>query len=306
MPTVSLNSNLRVVVVDDDPIFVETLVAQFKRQSIHALGISTPADLLQSTQMAPFADFDMIFLDMRLGNSKSGEPITAADILLHLMTYASAAKVVVFTQADISAAECVRCIQLGALGIIPKTPDIDHFILVGEVYRHVGNEERAREERIRSLWAKLENAPDSVKGQYLEMLMMNIFNSIDGFKVVGHNKEFKAGEIDLLVENRGGHPFWKELESLHLAIECKNRSSRSEKEHYNVLESKVRTKDMCNAGILVSWKGVSSGFRELQRARGATKGPRIYFLNYDYLFELVRLHADKREEYLRRILSQQL
>lgn len=305
METLGPDSSLNVLVVDDDATWVETLVAQFRHKSIRAKGVSAPTELLKWTTSDRFTDVDMIFLDMRLGISKAGVPITAAEVLLHLMTYSPTAKVVVFTQEEITVSECVRCIQLGALGIIPKTSDVDHLILVAKVYRHVGDEQKAQEERIRSLWAKLEDRDDSAKGRQLEMLMINIFNSIDGFNVIAHNREILAGELDLVVENRGKDQFWTELNSFHFVIECKNESSATEKKAFNVLAQKVIAKQGCTVGILVSMAGVSSGFRDLQTA-GAGLVAKIFQLGHPDLSELVRRSASGREDYLRRVLSRQL
>jgi ActR/RegA family two-component response regulator/Holliday junction resolvase-like predicted endonuclease len=301
-----INPDLRVVVIDDDPIFVDTLVEQFGQCNVEALGVKNPVDLLRSTKQAPYEKYDMIFLDMRLGKSGSGQPIMAADILLHLMTYASESKVVVFSQDDISAAECVRCIRLGALGIIPKLSDVGHYVLIGKAYRDIGDEVKARQERIVSLWGELHQPTVTTKGQYLEMLLVNLFNSINGMKVVHYNKKMTAGEIDILVENTGTHQFWKMLDSLFLVVECKNRDSRSQTSDYNVLDGKVRGKHDCNVGIMVAWNGVTSGFKQLQQAKPAANKERIYVLNKDNLFELVSRSPENREAYLREIFSGQL
>lgn len=305
MDTLDSDSSLNVLVVDDDATWVETLVARFQNKSIGAKGVSAPTEMFKWTSDR-FTDVDMIFLDMRLGVSKAGVAITAADVLLHLMTYSPTAKVVVFTQEEITVRECVLCIQLGALGIIPKTSDVDHLILVAKVYRHVGDEQKAREQRIRSLWAKLEeDRDDAAKGRQLEMLTINIFNSIDGFEVVSHNREILAGELDLVVENRGKDQFWKELNSFHFVIECKNERSPTEKKEFNVLAQKVIAKQGCTVGILVSMAGASSGFQDLQTA-GTDRVTKIFQLTRTDLSELVRRPASGREEYLRRALSRQL
>jgi ActR/RegA family two-component response regulator len=306
MDALGPDSSLKVLVVDDDATWVETLVAQFKHRSIGAEGVSAPTEMFKWTTSDRFTDVDMIFLDMRLGISRVGVAITAAEVLLHLMTYSPSAKVVVFTQEEITVDECVRCIQLGALGIIPKTSDVDHLILVARVYRHVGDEQKAREQRIRSLWAKLEeDRDDPAKGRQLEMLMINMFNSIDGFDVVSHNREILAGELDLVVENRGKDQFWTQLNSFHFVVECKNESSPTEKKEFNVLSQKVHAKQGCTVGILVSMAGVSSGFRDLQTA-GTNPVTKIFHLAHPDLLELVRRPASGREEYLRRVFSGQL
>lgn len=295
---------LRVLVVDDDATWVETLVERFKRESIEAEGVSKPSTVFNWTTPGKFLNFDMIFLDMRLGPSKSGDPISAADVLLHIKTYCPTAKAVVFTQKELTVEECVRCIQLGALGFIPKMSAIDQFVLVANVYGKLGDEEEALEERIHSLWVKLEKEGDPAKGRHLEMLTTNLFNSIPGFKVITNNSMILPGEIDLVVENGGDHQFWKTIESFHIVVECKNQKAAAEKEIFNVLAQKVAAKGMCNVGILVSWSGVSNGFREMQRAESGKF--KIFALDRVHLHELVRRNPDAREANLRAALESQV
>ena len=156
-------SNLKVLVVDDDWSSVDTLVDLLNSRSIEAEGITDPTKLFGWTNPERFASFDIIFLDMHLGPSKSGGAISAADAILHIMTYCPTAKAIVFTHKDVTVEEFVRCIQLGALGFIPKIYDIDQFVLAANVYRQLGDEKRALEERIRSLWVMLEEAANPAK-----------------------------------------------------------------------------------------------------------------------------------------------
>jgi hypothetical protein len=295
---------LKVLVVDDNEAWVETLVDLFENASIKADGISDPSTLFSWTAPEKFANFDMIFLDMRLGSSKTGAAISAADVLLHIMTYSPTAKAVVFTQEVITVEECVRCIQLGALGFVPKMLDIHHFVLVANVYRNLGDDAAALEERIRSLWLTLEKDVEATKGRYLEMLITNLFHSIPGFRVVSNNSLVLTGEIDLVIENLCPHEFWKTIDSYHIVVECKNRKSVSEKEVFNVLTQKVVSKALCNIGILVSWTGVSSGIREMQRAQSGNV--KIFTLDRDDLHELVRRIPENRESYLRGVFERQL
>ena len=294
---------LRVLVVDDDATWVETLVDLFEHESIKAEGVSDPAILFNWTTPERFANFDMIFLDMRLGPSKSGATIAAADVLLHMMTYCPTAKAVVFTQEVITVEECVRCIQLGALGFVPKMLDIDHFVLVANVYRNLGDEDQALEERIRSLWLTLEKQVTLAKGRHLEMLITNIFHSIPGFKVVTSNSMILSGEIDLIVENLCDHEFWRTIDSFHIVVECKNQKSVAEKKVFNVLVQKVEGKAGCNVGILVSWAGVSKGFRDMQKAQSGKV--KIFALDQNDLHELIRRTPEAREHYLRGALERQ-
>lgn len=300
---IATSPNLKVLVVDDNVHWVGTLVDRLKERSVEAEGISEPAKLFGWTTPGRFSNFDMIFLDMRLGPSKEGGAISAADVVLHIMTYCPTAKVVVFTHKDVTVEEFVRCMQLGALGFIPKDLDIDQFVVVAKVYQRLGDEKLALEERIRSLWLKLVEPVNPAKGRHLEMLTTNLFNSIQGFKVVANNSSITQGELDLVVENLCGHRYWKKLASFHLVVECKNRRASSEREAFNILVEKVIGKDMCKVGILVSWSGFSSGFRAMQSA--TAKRVKIYRLDQSDLHELVRRGADEREAYLRAVLEVQ-
>jgi ActR/RegA family two-component response regulator len=303
MRTLGTNIDLHVLVVDDNENFVETMVADFQHHSVIAEGISDPAELFRRIRNGGCAKFDMIFLDMRLGFD-NGRPITAQNALLHLMTYEPRAHALVFTQEGITVDECVRCVQLGSLGIVPKSSSIDDFILAAQFYPHIGDIRRSRESMIGNLWDKLMDDNDPMKGRYLEMLSINLFNSIPGFHVITTNRLISAGEIDVVVENGGDHQFWRELRSFHLVIECKNTGAAAQRNVFNILSEKVRARDLCNTGILISWKGISSGFRQLQTA-GRSDVPRIFALDREHLQEMVRRPA-QREEYLRHTFGTQL
>jgi ActR/RegA family two-component response regulator/Holliday junction resolvase-like predicted endonuclease len=296
-------SELTVLIVDDDDVWVQTLEALFKQNSIQSEGISDPGSIFSWTNPSRFQNFDMIFLDMRLGPSKFGGAISAGDVLLHILTYCPTAKAVVFTQQDVTVEECVRCIQIGALGFIPKMSGIADFVLVANVYGTLGDATQAVEERIRSLWAMLEGKASIAKGRHLEMLATNLFNSISGFKVIAHNSQIMQGELDLVVENTGEHAFWKTLNSLHVIVECKNEKITSEKEVFNILAQKVIGKSMCEAGILVSWSGVTSGFRQMQTAEAGRV--KIFVLDKMQLLGLIKQKPAARESFLRNALQSQ-
>lgn len=138
------------------------------------------------------------------------------------------------------------------------------------------------------------------------MLTINLFNASTGFKVVDFNAQRIAGEIDVVVENGCQQQFWKELNSFHLIAECKNEGTSSEKEYFNVLAQKVKTKASCCVGIMVSWAGVSKGFKTLQQAANDHDGVKIFALAQPDLRQLVKKNADDREVYLRSVFSRQL
>jgi ActR/RegA family two-component response regulator len=296
---------LRVLVVDDDAPFVESLVDAFIARDVRASGCSEPWRVMGWRSRKQLT-YDLILLDMRLGMTRKDEPLHATALLQHLMTYAPAAKVVVFSQSEITVDECVQCIQRGALTVIPKATSPADLTLVASVYSVIGNEDATREELIRVLWEDVRTARTGGDGKRLEMLVVNLFNSIPTCEVVGHNVQTGAGEIDVLVENLATHPFWSALGSVHLVIECKHTVQRVQTSAFTRLQEIVKTQgSVSRVGIMVSMAGVTSGFRNLQTERKDSHDIHIFALDRDALQELVETSYDRRDESLRRMLSGQ-
>lgn len=296
---------LRVLVVDDYPEFVDALVAAFAASNVHATGCSKPWEILKWSKRDEF-DFDLILLDMRLGPSPNGEELHAHKLLPHLMTYAPFSKVVVFSQHDITVKECLRCIELGALTVVPKSVSrIEELCLVAEVYRRIGDATQVQQELIDVLW---EDVNSSMKGreERLEMLVINLFNSMPTFKVIGHNVETRAGEIDVLIETDNRHPFWQALASLHLVVECKHLRRPPEPGVFSQLAAVVKTQgNLSNTGVVVSMSGFTGTFRGRQNDVRSTDGINLLGLGREHLERLVSLRFDQREEYLRSVLERQ-
>lgn len=294
-----------VLIIDDNGSFVDSIVAAFKRKGIHAQGCKSPKNIFKLSKREDFK-FDLILLDMRLGNFRRGEALNASKVLPHLKTYSPASKVVVFTQNEISVEECVQCIQLGALAIIPKTGNIDDLVLIADVYQHLGDQNEAREELIRGLWRLACDSKEELKGQYLEMLMINIFESIPTFAVIGRNIQTNAGEIDILVRNDNQHDFWKLLESVQWVIECKNRGKSSQLTVLNQLQSLILTRGkLSRAGILVSFSSVTSGGKRRRDEIREHNQCHIFFLDRWSLQSLIECTYDQRESYLRDLFGKQ-
>jgi CheY-like chemotaxis protein len=298
-------SQLHVLVVDDNAEFVEALVAAFETRDVVAAGCSKPWEILNWSKRDEF-DFDLILLDMRLGPSPTGDELHAHKLLPHLMTYAPSSKVVVFSQHDITVKECLRCIELGALTVIPKSVRrIEELCLVGEVYQRIGDAARTRQELIDVLWDDV-NSSTQGREERLEMLVINLFNSMPTFNVIGHNVETRVGEIDVLVENDNRHPFWRTLKSLHLVIECKHEKHPPKPDVFSQLTAVVKTQGKYSkTGIVVSMSGFTSTFRRRQNDVRCVDGINLLGLGREHLERLVGLQFDKREEYLRSVLQQQ-
>lgn len=293
-----------ILVLDDKEYFVKSIIARLKRGGVEAMGYSSVEAFGRDARSGRLQDVKLMFFDMNLEPRGDGRIFTAADVILVARTYAPAAKILIFTHEDIAVEDCIRCVQLGALGLIPKSEDDEQLLLAARVYPHIGDEQHAIEAVIRELWAQLQGADVRDKGQLLEMLTANLLSSIDGLTLVDNNQYGARGEVDLIFQNDLPQSFWNELGSFHILVECKNRKDPPERSDFNNLAAKVKAHGHCGVGIMVSWEKVSSGFKELQRT--PSEGERIFSIDRPNLAALVsRPYAD-REMHLRALFSKQL
>jgi ActR/RegA family two-component response regulator len=301
------DSHLRVLVVDDNETFVSSLVAALRANDILATGCSEPWEVLSWRKKEDLA-FDLILLDMRLGLSPNGEVLNAMKLLPHLMTYAPSSKVVTFSQQDITVEECIRCVQLGALTVVPKSTDVNELSLVTQVYQDIGDQRQTREQLIQVLWEHVTGPKDPRSGQHLEMLVINLFDSMPTFRVVGHNLETNVGEIDVLVENVNESPFWRTLNSVQLVVECRNRGRSAAPADFDHLKELVKTRGaFSRTGILIAMAPVSSNFRRRQsEVRSAdSEGINIFRLDRGHLETLIATSFDERADYLQDAFERQ-
>lgn len=295
----------RVLVVDDNVAFFESLVDALTQKGVSVEGCG-PERLWEWCKKDDFR-FDLVFLDMRLGLSNSGQVLNAAKVLPRLQTYSRQARVVVFSQEDISAAESVRCLELGALAVIPKTLCVDDLVTLVSVFGSIRDRGEASERLLQILWQSIAGkANDIGKGELFEMFAVNLFNSIDGFRVIGQNVRTIAGEIDLIVENVNAHPFWAALQSVQILVECKNRAEKQELTVLNQLKELVEgRRALSRTGVLLTISEPTSGLRARQQQFLSSHGLYLFVLSKLELQTLVDLAPADREPFLRTTFAKQ-
>jgi CheY-like chemotaxis protein/Holliday junction resolvase-like predicted endonuclease len=293
----------QVLVLDDNEVFVETTLEQLGREGIRALGITSVQEFGRKARSGVLQDIKLMLFDMQLGTDKDGRKVTAADVIPVARTYTPSAKILIFTYEAIDPRDCIRCVQLGALGLVPKFDDEFQLALAARVFPNVGDPHHATEGVIKALWAQLQdrNAPN--KGQLLEMLTANLLSSIDGLTLIDNNQNAAAGEVDLIFENKVPEALWEKLDSFHIVVECKNTAGRPEKAEFNHFDAKVKAHGHCRVGIMVSWNGVTSGFKE--RQRNSSKR-RIFAMAEEDLGRLASKSRDERKAHLTSLFSRQL
>lgn len=295
-----MSGHPRVLLIDDSPTYVSAVVKAFERKGLRIEGCTQPAEVLGWRARSRF-DYDLILLDLELGQRADGSMLNALQLLPHLKTYAPSSKVVVITRTSVSVEAAVRCIELGALAVFPKLMEHEELCGLAEVYGRLGDPLSTRQELIELLWEGLGQDPT---GQRLEMLMTNLFESMPTFRAIENNLKTSAGSVDVLVENTNKHDFWQGL-SLHMVIECKNHSRPPEPTDFNQLKEVVKSRQHCRVGILVSMSSFTSSFSQLQAAAHQVDDLHIFGLGADHLGRLVETPYDEREEYLREVLQTQ-
>jgi hypothetical protein len=126
------------------------------------------------------------------------------------------------------------------------------------------------------------------------------------FRVVDNNVKIgTVGSVDVLIENQNRHQFWDELQSFHVAVECKHRGRALEPTDFNQFKEVVRGCRMTKAGILVSMSPFPDTFTDYQTKASAQDDVHMFGLGRDHLQHLVERSYDVREQYLRSVLEVQ-
>jgi CheY-like chemotaxis protein len=274
---------MQILVVDDEESFVRTTVQLLKRAGLAAIGCTSPDEFTRRARSGEFRNVSLMLFDMKLGEREDLSPITAVDLMPVARTYTPSAKILIFTHGDISVEDCIRCVQLGALGLIPKFKEPEQLLIAARVYGDLGDPHRAREETIRELRLRLDDKDEANKGQLFEMLVANILSSVDGMTLVGNNLNKPVGEI---------------------IVECKNRKEPPETSDFSVFMAKVQAKNGCRVGIMVSWLRASSGFRILQQTH--PPDAKMLTLHREELDELIEASWAERTNLLTAIFQRQL
>jgi CheY-like chemotaxis protein len=296
-------SRQRVLVVDDNEAFVDSLVDAFKRAGEDASGCADPARLETMAKRGGF-EYDVVLLDMDLGTQPDGDVLNAAKVIPTVKAYAPDAQVVVFSRQDMTPDECMACIEFGALTVVTKALNPDEPTLVKKVRQALEDRNERNPALIRDLWERLDKGRKPRSGEDLEQLVAVLFNSMPEFEVIGHDLSTPAGGFDMLVKNGGDDQFWRALESPNLVVECKNRGEKTDIDDFNHLRAVVETQGAsARTGVMVSLGGVSRVFRDTQAARRGADGIHIFRLERPELEELVRLSFGDRAEYLRKVFS---
>ena len=103
------------------------------------------------------------------------------------------------------------------------------------------------------------NSSNEDKGKALEKLMDTLFSSVEGLKVIDRRLNTGDEEIDILLKNNLGKPFWTAFGSPFIFIECKNWSKKVGAPEIRDFEGKLLNhSNVTKIGVFISYNGFTS------------------------------------------------
>jgi len=128
--------DFRVLIVDDEPDFLETVLKRLKRRKIDATGVSSGKEALDLLERQPF---DVVILDVRMPGMDGIETLKEMKKRRPLME-------VIMLTGHASVEAGMQGMQLGAFDFVMKPADIDELL---EKIRQAHERKQLHEERMR-------------------------------------------------------------------------------------------------------------------------------------------------------------
>ncbi len=128
--------DFRVLIVDDEPDFLETILKRLKRRKIDATGVSSGKEALDLLERQPF---DVVILDVRMPGMDGIETLKEMKKRRPLLE-------VIMLTGHASVEAGMQGMQLGAFDFVMKPADIDELL---EKIRQAHERKQLHEERMR-------------------------------------------------------------------------------------------------------------------------------------------------------------
>lgn len=133
----------------------------------------------------------------------------------------------------------------------------------GEIQR------RLRRQQLLGAWRGVLDGSTSrqVRGKALELFVATLVEDAADLHVIEKNVRTETAEVDLVLRNDVGRPFWAALSSPIVLVECKNWAKRVDAREARVLESKMKDRGrLTSVAIFVSVSGFTRPFHAHQAA----------------------------------------
>jgi CheY-like chemotaxis protein len=280
----------RILIVDDDPAFIETYKDLLATEGYTVETATTHAAALRRLDEPGWS---VVLVDQKLQGP--GGPDTGLDLIAEARSRAPGAKVLLVT-AYASKGAVERAFREGAYEYLEKSPVFEAMLHV-----KVRNAMEAVSERwlatldlngtelaIRETWAAAQAESDrNRKGILLERLVALLLKSIPGFERLDTRLRNSVEELDVLVQNGSSDPFWQK-ESPYILVECKNWSKPIGAKELRDLWGKMEGRyNRCRLALLIAPGGVADTVRDLQ-LRKSEQDMLVVLIRAGDLDELIR------------------
>ena len=282
----------RILIVDDDPAFIETYKDLLAAEGYTVETASTHAEALRRLDEP---DWSVVLVDQKLQGPGGAD--TGLDLIAESRSRAPGAKVLLAT-AYASKEAVERAFREGAYEYLEKTPIFEAMLRV-----KVRNAMEVVSERwlatldlddtelaIRETWAAAQVEHDkNKKSILLERLVALLLKSIPGFERLDTRLRNSVEEIDVLVQNGSTDPFWQK-ESPYILVECKNWSKRHHigtKELRDLWGKMEGRYNRCRLALLIAPGGVATTVHSLQ-SRKSEKDMLVLLIGAGDLEDLIR------------------
>lgn len=266
-----MRANGRILIVEDDPLWVETYKSVLDREDFEVT--AAPDGPRVRELLEHDADWDVIILDLKLRGREG--PNDGLDLIAELRLRAPFAKVIMVT-AFAERQPILDAFRAGVYDFLEK-PGRQHAVLLQSKVRNAWELVRERrmaalgteahESAIQTTYQGVLSEPDRhKKGRLLEQLMVLLFRSIPGFGGVDPDRRNDIEQIDFFIPNEAQDPLWQKEGSVFLG-ECKNWSQPVGSQEFVVFREKLRRRfGRCRLGFLVAPGGFAETVAEMQRA----------------------------------------
>jgi len=289
----------RILIVDDDPAFIETYKDLLAAEGYTVETASTHAEALQRLDEP---DWSVVLVDQKLQGPGGAD--TGLDLIAESRSRAPGAKVLLAT-AYASKKAVERAFREGAYEYLEKTPIFEAMLrvkvrnameVVSERWLATLNLD-GTELAIRETWAAAQAERDkNRKSILLERLVALLLKSIPGFDRLDTRLRNSVEEIDVLVQNGSTDPFWQK-ESPYILVECKNWSKHIGTKELRDLWGKMEGRyNRCRLALLIAPGGVAPTVRDLQ-LRKSEKDMLVVLIGAGDLEDLI--HCNDRSEALK-------
>ena len=279
-----MNSEGRILIVDDDPSFLD-MYTEILREEGYIAEIASDREAALARLDA--GGLSAVLLDQRLQGPEG--PDSGLDLIEEARQRCPGAQVIVVTgYATTQSVE--RAFAAGAYDLLEKTTALPALLRLKLRSAQASyRAQQARPERaLQGLWHEAQAASNPQrKGKLLEDLVAEMFRSVPELgSVASVNRRNDIEEIDIIVRNECVTAPWNR-EGAYFLVECKNWSVPTDRRELDVFRQKLeRRRGRSTVGFLVAPGGFTRALQECA-LRDAHREPYVLLLGRAEIDEFV-------------------